>query len=212
MVEKTTIILLLAIGGLVLLYLLLYVPLTKKVAWKSIVIPATTLKNMRNKRKQRAEVAYVYDFNHQRTRAERIRFRKGTRDFVIPRANWDDEVVFHTHNQVNDPVENVLRERPSGGDIVQLISSPRLQDGLITPSGRILIYEETSRTDPRKVKLLDQKEVEIQKRVFSRGVTPENAKEVNKRFLSEVKKAGIRVHEISPNRALKFRTEVREHG
>ncbi|PWI49506.1 hypothetical protein CEE45_01560 [Candidatus Heimdallarchaeota archaeon B3_Heim] len=212
MVENTTIILVLAIGGLVLLYFLLYIPFTRKVAWKSVVIPATTLKNMRNKRKQRAEVAYVFDFNHQQNRAERIRFRRGTRDFVIPRANWDDEVIFHTHNKVSNPVENVLRERPSGGDLVQLISSPRLQDGLITPSGRLLIYEETSHTDPRKVKRLDQKEVEIQKRVFRKEVTPTKAREVNKRFLSEVKKAGIRVREVSPNQALKLRTEVREHG
>lgn len=209
-IDQVTVILIIAGVGLVILYLFLYVPLTRKVALKTIVIPVHQIKKMRKDRNQRAEVAYVYDFNHQQTRAERIRFRRGTRNFVIPRANWDDEVVFHTHNKVKDPVENVLRERTSGGDIVQLISSPRLQDGVITPSGRILIYEETSRTDPRKVKQLDQKEIEIQSQIFRKGITTKNAREVNKRFLAELRKAGIRVREISPDQALRMKTEVRE--
>jgi len=203
--------LLLAVFGLVIIYFLIYIPLTRKVAWKTIQIPGKTLKTMRSKRNAKREVAYVYDFNHNSPFPERIRLRTGGRDYVMPRANWDDEIIFHTHQKVTDPIENILRERPSGTDIVQLMKSPRHVDGIITPTGKVILYEKTTESDMRAIQKLDDKEYELQKKHFKKkGITKSAAKEVNRDFIRSAKKAGIIIKEVPKGQALQMKMEVRE--
>lgn len=212
MMADTTTYLLLAGFGLIIIYFLIYIPLTRKVAWKTIQIPGKRLKAMRDKRTSKREVAYVYDFDHSKSPfPERIRLRTGGRDYVMPRANWDDEIIFHTHQKVNDPIENILRERPSGTDIVQLMKSPRQVDGIITPTGRAILYEKTTESDMRIIQKLEDKEYELQKKHFKKkGFTKSAAREVNSDFIRSAKKAGIIIKEIPRGQALQKRIEVRE--
>lgn len=204
--------LLLAGFGVIIIYFLIYIPLTRKVAWKTIQIPGKTLKAMRSKRIANREVAYVFDFDHSKSPfPERVRLRTGGRDYVMPRANWDDEIIFHTHQQVKDPIENILRERPSATDLVQLMKSPRQVDGVITPTGRAILYEKTTESDIRAIQKLDDKEYKLQKKHFKKkGFTKSAAREVNRDFIRSAKKAGIIIKEVPRGQALRMRTEVRE--
>lgn len=213
--DNTTVILGIALVGLLALYLLTY-PFFRSATKQTIYIPPKTVGRLRSSAKNsRGEVVVKLDYQPGTDLPTRTVVKKGKNDRVFPGFIHREEVVAHTHprSHSQDPnvraYEDVLRERPSFSDLV-FSKSKEGPELLVTHSGRIIEF------DAEEANLGEIRGLEERAQVEAARVIPptdphsarRSASLANAIFVRESSRAGVRYREFRGGE-VKLRTKVK---
>ncbi len=212
-----TLILILAIIGFGLIYLLTFHPF-RSASMKTIYVPKKAVTYLRkNSEHNNREIAMELDYTQKSAPyPSKEIIKRGTNGEVNPGLFASEEIIAHTHGPVRnkDPITNAyeteLRERPSIADL--LFSKRQGIEFVSTPSGRLLEFN-AEHANIRKLnnKIEREAQMKANEQIFPSDpkTARESARLANYYFIKKTESLGVKYKQLDPNKPIKFKTEVK---